>query len=165
VNDEQFIWLRFSIEYYIYRFMFHLEPSAKKGFTLIEVMIAALMVCVIAAGFATALSLAARQRMDARIRTAALVEANSSAEFVMAAANSVQVPKGHAGFLKIDPDEGVLSLTLESSDPHLQWDFDGQSYREQITATNNNNILYFQVSVFCNPTRPVTVRSEAYLKP
>jgi prepilin-type N-terminal cleavage/methylation domain-containing protein len=143
--------------------MFYLEPTAKKGFTLLEVMLASLLACVIAVGFATALSLAARQRMEARIRTAALVEANSSAEFVLATANSNVVHRGESGFLNIHTNN--LSLTLEPSDPNLQWVFDGQSYREQITATNNNNILYFQVSVFCNPTRPVTVRSEAYLKP
>ena len=105
----------------------------KWGFSLLEVMIASLIVFVVAIGFSAALSSTAKQRMEARLRSAALIEANSNMELVLAGATTNVVADGQRDY--IDIDTNTYALTRSSSDPGLLWWFDGESYDKKITVT------------------------------
>jgi prepilin-type N-terminal cleavage/methylation domain-containing protein len=92
----------------------------KKGFTLLEVTVATVIVGIMTVGGAAYFAHAARARMMARGMQAALIEANSLMERSFEISNSIlysNVVANNSGFLDLD-------MQFQTSDPSSTWTFD-----------------------------------------
>lgn len=125
-------------------------------------MVAALIVSIIAMGFGAGITQATKRRMEARLRDAAVIEANSCMELVLAKAGT-NVLSAAPGFISISTND--FSLAVHDTDPGMQWVFDNASYPERIDVDKSGGLLGIEVRVFCNPNRPVILYGEVYVKP
>lgn len=134
--------------------------KSKKGAMLIEVIIAIIIISIVSVAMSSSLVSATRARMKARTREAALIEATSQMELVYAMASTNNVAPGDSGFF----DTTGTNLTW-GADPGLTWTFDGAVHSEQVTFTNEDNFLTFQVNIDCEDNNnPVTLIGAKYLQ-
>lgn len=130
----------------------------KSGFSLLEVMAATIVLGIIAIASSSYFVHAARERMSARARQAALIEANTLMEQAFGAV--------HTGTYDSSPGYLSSNMTYSSGNPGLIREFDGKNIPKTIkvepSPSGIDNLLKITVTVFFSDTQSVTLEAEKY---
>ena len=111
----------------------------KNGVSLLEVMIAIVVLGIVAITAGTSIEMAAKARRRARFEQAALIEADRLMERTMAEVTSNTCSSGTAC---------LLGSNFEAaSNPALTWTFDGMDLGKQIALTNTSDLVHISVVV------------------
>jgi prepilin-type N-terminal cleavage/methylation domain-containing protein len=130
--------------------------ASRKGFTLLEVSVVTVLLGILTVSGASFFEHAARARMQARQRMAAVIRANSLMERVCQASDKTMYALGD-GFL--DPDN---NMAHSSSAPSCFWTFDGKSLPFQIAYAPNSTEQAATIRVAVNFTDSHAVNLVAY---
>jgi prepilin-type N-terminal cleavage/methylation domain-containing protein len=132
--------------------------KSKRGFTLLEVSVVSVILGILTVGGASFFEHAARARMQARQRLAAVIAANSLMERVCQAADKTMYEMGD-GYL--DPNNHMAhSSTLPSS----TWMFDGKSLplRVSFSPSLTEQAATIKVGVNFNESQSVLLVAYRY---
>ena len=129
----------------------------KKGVTLVEVMVAVIILGIMTASAAAYVVHAARVKMMARAQQAATIEANTLMEWMFQAAHRTHYDSG-AGYF--DPNNDMV---FSSDDPNSIWSFDGESYPVTVRLVpDGDDVARVSVSVIFSSSRAVTLTAYRY---
>jgi prepilin-type N-terminal cleavage/methylation domain-containing protein len=139
------------------------KNASMSGFTLVEVMVASLLIGILTICGAVFFGNAARVRMDARLRQAALIQANSLMERAYEAADeSVYASMGAKAWFAVEADG---SLSYSGVNPLETWTFDGKALPLSISFIKVggwDRFVYITVAVNFDSGAAQTVTLTAY---
>ena len=152
------------------------EHKTRLGFTLIEVMFAAVLIGIVAAVTGNFLIHAHRERMNTRIRRAATIEANALMEQAFWAVkqdshvlSNLNSSVQFLDYSVVTDTNGINSVayTLSSANPDLNWEYDHRLYSKAIRLNkkqhDGRDFAAINVAVrfdAVNTARTITLETE-----
>lgn len=123
------------------------QTKRENGFTLLEVLLASIIMMIIFLGAGGYLIHSTRVRMQTRRQAAADIEANSTMEqaFWLIDNSNSAIPENGSCFLKYTDGAPAYANT----DPLLTWSTDGNTYRKRVNISKETlfNANYANISV------------------
>jgi prepilin-type N-terminal cleavage/methylation domain-containing protein len=104
----------------------------REGFSLVEIMVAAVILSIILAGSAMFLISASRQRLLHRQKSAAMVLSNALLEEAYAVTSEATFSAGNTVFLLEDGD-------FSNANPGRSWEYDGETYPIVVRLEKNGD--------------------------
>jgi prepilin-type N-terminal cleavage/methylation domain-containing protein len=133
------------------------KNASASGFTLVEVMVAVVIIGVLVVGGASYLAGAARLRVTARAQQAATIEANSLMEWACQVARRSHYDAAPGYF---DPED---NMSFSGMNPSAQWTFDENGYLESVRLDHaGHNIARITVTVSYFGGGTVTLTAYRY---
>jgi prepilin-type N-terminal cleavage/methylation domain-containing protein len=136
-----------------------MEFLRKKGVTLVEVMVAVIILGIITASGAGYFAYAAQYRMRARAQQAGTIEANTLMEWAYRIAHRTHYEAGE-GYYNPDTE---MSFSTSPPNPPAFWTYDGRQYPIRIKLTpETDHIALITVAVELPENRSVTLTAARY---
>ncbi|MCU0858276.1 MAG: prepilin-type N-terminal cleavage/methylation domain-containing protein [Pontiellaceae bacterium] len=131
----------------------------RKGFSLVELMVAAVVLSVLMTTSGISLVHVAKKRSEYRARCAALILANAKLEQAYGLVNQATFTDSGltSGFL----DDGMV---LHAGNPNLTWEYDDVTLDRSVLVTNDAPFALIQSRVVYRDNFAVTLNTKKYLE-
>jgi prepilin-type N-terminal cleavage/methylation domain-containing protein len=137
------------------------KNASASGFTLMEAMMAIVIIGILAVSGAAFFGYAAQFRARARAEHAATIEANSMMEWAYQAARRSHYDAA-PGYFNPDPDSKTITFS-SGGNPGAEWTFDGIDYPVSIYfEPDADDVALITVTVGYTGGRTVTLTAYRY---